>query len=48
MSPGTAVQLVDVGEPAILAQQNGQRVALKLLAVEAPLAAWRQLAIGDF
>ena len=45
---GTAVQFVDLCEPGILAQQKGQRVALKPLAVEAPLAAWRELAIGDF
>ena len=34
----TAVQLVDLGQPGILAQQIGQRAALKPLTMQAPLA----------
>jgi hypothetical protein len=37
----TAVQLVDLGQSAILAQQIGQRAALKPLTMQAPLAARR-------
>ena len=43
----TAIQLVDLGQPGILAQQIGQRAALKPLAVQPPFAARRQQAIGD-
>jgi hypothetical protein len=43
----TAVQLVDLGEPRILAQQIGQGAALKPLTVQPPFAARRQQAIGD-
>ena len=43
----TAIQLVDLGEPRILAQQIGQGAALKPLTVQPPLAARRQQAIGD-
>ena len=35
----TAVQLVDLGQPGILAQQIGQSAALKPLAVQPPFAA---------
>ena len=38
----TAVQLVDLGQPGILAQQIGQGAALKPLAVQPPFAARRQ------
>jgi hypothetical protein len=43
----TAVQLVDLGHPGILAQQIGQGTALKPLTVQAPLTARRQQAVGD-
>jgi hypothetical protein len=43
----TAVQLVDLGEPRILAQQIGQGAALKPLTVQPPFAARCQQAIGD-
>ncbi len=43
----TAIQLVDLGEPRILAQQIGQGAALKPFAVQPPFAARRQQAIGD-
>ena len=43
----TTIQLVDLGEPGILAQEIGQSAALKPLAVQAPFAARRQQAIGD-
>ena len=43
----TAVQLVDLGQSGILAQQIGHRAALKPLAMQAPLAARRQQAVGD-
>jgi hypothetical protein len=53
----TTIQLVDLGEPGILAQEIGQGAALKPLAVQPPLAArgpsahgldpWGQQAIGD-
>jgi hypothetical protein len=42
-----AIQLVDLGKPRILAQEVGERAAEKPLAVQAPLAAWRQQATGD-
>src|SRR5438105_3326029 len=42
-----AVQLVDLGEPGILAQEIGQGAALKPLAVQPPFAARRQQAVGD-
>jgi hypothetical protein len=38
----TAVQLVDLGQPRILAQQIGKSAALKPLAVQPPFAARRQ------
>src|SRR6266446_6102779 len=43
----TAIQLVDLGEPRILAQQISQGAALKPFAVQPPFAARRQQAIGD-
>src|SRR5271165_3185827 len=43
----TAIQLVDLGEPGILAQQIGQGAALKPLTVQPPFAARRQQAVGD-
>ena len=43
----TAVQLVDLGHPGILAQQIGQGTAPKPLAVQPPFAARRQQAIGN-
>ena len=43
----TAIQLVDLGQPGILAQQIGQGAALKPLAVQAPFAARRQQTIDD-
>src|SRR5207248_6155339 len=43
----TAVQLVDLGQAGILAQQIGQGTALKPLTVQPPFAARRQQAIGD-
>ena len=43
----TAVQLVNLGQPGILAQQIGQGAALKPLKMQAPLAAGRQQAVGD-
>src|SRR5205823_13818129 len=43
----TAIQLVDLGQPGILAQQIGQGTASKPLAVQAPFAARRQQAIDN-
>ena len=43
----TAIQLVDLGQPGILAQQIGQSAALKPLTVQPPFAPRRQQAIGD-
>ena len=43
----TAIQLVDLGQPGILAQQIGQGAALKPLTMQPPLAARRQQAVGD-
>ena len=43
----TAIQLVDLGQPGILAQQIGQGAALKPLPMQPPLAARCQQAIGD-
>jgi hypothetical protein len=43
----TAIQLVDLGQPRILAQQIGQSAALKPLAVQPPFAARRQQPVGD-
>jgi len=41
-----AVELVALGQPAILAQEIGQGRALKPFAVQPPFAARRQQAIG--
>jgi len=41
-----AVQLVDLGQPRVLAQKVGQGAALEPLAVQAPLAARRQQPVG--
>jgi hypothetical protein len=43
----TTIQLVDLGEPGILAQEIGHGATLKPLAVQAPFAARRQQAIGN-
>src|SRR6476646_1187036 len=43
----TAIQLVDLGAPGILAKQIGQGAALKPLTVQPPFAARRQQAIGN-
>src|SRR5215469_16474702 len=43
----TAVKLVDFRQPGILAQQIGQRAALKPLTMQAPFAARCQQTIGD-
>jgi hypothetical protein len=43
----TAVQLVDLGQSGILAQQIGQGTAVKPLTMQAPFAARRQQAIGN-
>src|SRR5580693_3079575 len=43
----TAVQLVDLSQPCVLAQKIGQGTAPKPLAVQPPFAARRQQAIGD-
>jgi hypothetical protein len=37
----TAVQLVDLGQPGVIAQQIGQGTALKPLTVQTPLTARR-------
>src|SRR5438105_773367 len=43
----TAIQLVDLGQPRILAQQIGESAALKPLTVQPPFAARRQQAVGN-
>jgi len=43
----TAIQLVDLGQPGILAQEIGQGAVLKPLTVQPPFAARRQQAVGD-
>jgi hypothetical protein len=42
-----AIELVDLGQPHILAQEVGERAAKEPLTVQAPFAARRQQAIGD-
>ena len=43
----TAVQLVDLGQPGVLAQQIGEGTALKPLAMQPSFAARRRQAIGN-
>ena len=42
-----AIELVDLGQPEVGAQQIGQRGPFKPFPMQPPLAAWRQQAIGD-
>src|SRR5260370_1438767 len=42
----TAIELVDLRQPGVLAQQIGHGAALKPFAMEAPLACWHRAASG--